>query len=95
MFTSIMLPYFFLFKEIVRFSDFELLYNTSKIPGTALSILSNLTKAHLYPTSFEKMNVKLAAQILSDSVVLAIKYFSSLPTTRNVFTNEKSIYYFI
>ena len=80
---------------MVRFSDFELLYNTSKIPGTPLSILSKLTRAHLYPTSFEKMNVSLAAQLLSDSVVVAITYFSTLPTTRNVFNNEKSNYIFI
>lgn len=63
---------------MVRFSDFELLYNTSKIPGNPFSILSKLTKSHLYPTSFEKMNVKLAAQIFSNSVVLAISYLKFL-----------------
>ncbi|KAI9565054.1 hypothetical protein GHT06_008801 [Daphnia sinensis] len=67
------------------------LYNTSKIPGTPLSILSKVTKAHLYPTSFEKMNVKLAAQILSNSVVLAISYFTNYE--KHVQQREKYLYF--
>lgn len=60
---------------MVSFHDFALLYKKSQIPGTPLSVVPKLKHKHLYPTSFEKMNVKLAAQILSQSVANGFKYF--------------------
>lgn len=69
----------------MKFSDFELLFKTSRIAGTPLSGLHKLTEFHPYPTSFEKMNVRLAAQILSKSVATAFQYFRKLENTKASF----------
>ncbi len=69
----------------MKFSDFELLFKTSRIAGTPLSGLHKLTETHLYPTSFQKMNVRLAAQVLSNSVATAFQYFRKQDNTKASF----------
>jgi hypothetical protein len=69
----------------VKFSDFELLFKTSRIAGIPISGLHKLTKTHLYPTSFKKMNVRLAAQVLYNSVATAFQYFRKQENTKASF----------
>lgn len=58
--------------RFIRFSDVRNTYELDKRSKTGRSLLK-LTDKHLNPNSFEKMNVKLATQLLSHSVAAAIK----------------------
>ncbi len=40
-----------------------------------------LTPSHIHPNNFEKMNVRKAAQLLSESVAMAFKYYRELEET--------------
>lgn len=70
---------------MVRFTDFEMLFITSRMKKNPLSGLSRLTETHIYPNSFEKMKVKYAVQILSNSVANGFRYFRSMPETKDSF----------
>lgn len=70
----------------MKFSDFELLFKTSRKAGTRLSGLHQLTETHLYPTSF----VKLAAQILSKSVAMGFQYFRRQENTKTQFESRQN-----
>ena len=79
----------------MKFNDFELLFEASMIAGTPLSGLYKLTETHLYPTSFEKMNVRLAAKILSNSVATGFNYYRERENTKESFEGNLSHFYFI
>lgn len=44
------------------------------------SIMPKITEAHIHPSSFQKMNVRLAVQLLSRTVACAIRNFAVDPT---------------
>lgn len=49
-----------------------------------------LTAKHLYPSNFEKMNVRRAVEIFSPSVSAAIKYLSIHRTSIHDFSEAKA-----
>jgi hypothetical protein len=54
------------------------MYLKDKSLAASLRILPKLTDAHMYPNCFQKMNVRLAVQLLSKSVANGIKYFRTV-----------------
>ncbi|XP_045479777.1 uncharacterized protein LOC123684528 [Harmonia axyridis] len=62
---------FMLNGQYICFSDIKKVYDIDKKSSTGKALLK-LTDKHLNPNCFQKMNVKLAAQLLSHSVYAAI-----------------------
>lgn len=63
----------FLYKErTIQFLDIKKVYEIDSNSKTGRCLLK-LTEKHLYPNAFEKMSVKLAAQLLSNSTAAALK----------------------
>ena len=58
---------------MVSFAYYRRLYDLERNNG--LRIAHRLTESHINPSCFEKMNVRKAAQLLSDSVVRAIRHY--------------------
>lgn len=58
--------------KLIKFSDIKSVYEIDNKSSTGRCLLK-LTNKHINPNAFEKMNVKLAAQLLSHSVACAIK----------------------
>lgn len=63
---------FLLNGKFIRFSDIKKVYELDKQSDTGKALIK-LTDIHLNPNNFQKMSVKLAAQLLSHSVYAAIK----------------------
>lgn len=58
--------------KLIKFSDIKAIYELDSKSNTGRCLLK-LSNKHVNPNAFEKMNVKLAAQLLSHSVASAIK----------------------
>ncbi|KAH8020274.1 hypothetical protein HPB51_025764 [Rhipicephalus microplus] len=52
----------------IDFSHYQLLYETEK--KKHLKVAHKLTEAHVQPTNFQKMNVRLAVQVIKDFLVV-------------------------
>lgn len=78
--------------KYISFSDIRKVHELDKISKTGKSLIK-ITDRHLSPNSFEKMNVKLAAQLLSNSVFAAIK--TSLQTNQLVSGTGENTAYFV
>lgn len=57
--------------KIITFSDIRLVYELDK--NKTIRALPKLTESHIFPTTFQRMNVKLAMQVFSHSVASAIE----------------------
>ena len=64
--------------KIILFEHFEKLHGACIIAGSALSVSYKLTRAHLYPDNFQKMNVRLAAQVFSRTVANSFNYLRTI-----------------
>lgn len=53
---------------------------TTSVASSGLSLLPKLKREHVYLTSFSRMRVDLAAQVLSKSVADAFQYYGNLET---------------
>ena len=54
------------------------MYLWDKSSAASLRIVPKLTDAHMYPTCFQKMNVRLAVQVFSKSVANGMQYFRTI-----------------
>jgi hypothetical protein len=68
---------------VVRYEFFVNLYEHEKMKS--LRKCYKLTYSHIYPTNFERMNVRKAAQLLSRSVAIALNHYRNLPETATKF----------
>ncbi|KZS00462.1 Cell division protein ftsj, partial [Daphnia magna] len=70
----------------VNFYSYEHLLEAQK--GLQLMLCCRLTEAHVKPNNFQKMNVRLVAQLFSERNALAFKIYREMPA----FTaNEKRL----
>lgn len=58
--------------KIISFNDIKQTYELDKKNNKSRSLVK-ITDAHIYPSSFQKMRVKLAAQLLSHSMAATIR----------------------
>lgn len=58
--------------KVIDFNDIKFIYNLDQQSTTARALLK-ITEAHLNPSNFQKMSVKLATQVFSHSVAAAIR----------------------
>ncbi|KAH9372161.1 hypothetical protein HPB48_009706 [Haemaphysalis longicornis] len=67
----------FLAKDVGREKEISSIYLNKiyKMQNSIVKPIRFLARKHLYPSSIEKMSVKLAVQLLSAAVVGALKYF--------------------
>uniref|UniRef100_T1ITN3 Transposable element P transposase n=1 Tax=Strigamia maritima TaxID=126957 RepID=T1ITN3_STRMM len=63
--------------QLVKYKFFEDLYNVD-VGNAGRRVVPRLTEAHINPTPFQKMSVKLAVQLLSRSVACGLKFYRSL-----------------
>lgn len=61
--------------QIFSYDLIVLLFKEDQRQTGGLRVCFRLTNSHIYPTNFQKMSVKLAVQIFSDSVADAFEYF--------------------
>ncbi|KAH8029566.1 hypothetical protein HPB51_001291 [Rhipicephalus microplus] len=57
----------------IDFSHYQLLYETEK--KKHLKVAHKLTEAHVQPTNFQKMNVRLAVQLFSRSTAIGLRVY--------------------
>lgn len=64
---------------------YEKLYEHEQSQRGGLKRCHKLTRSHIWPTAFEKMNVRKAAQLFSDSMTHALQHYRNLSSTALLF----------
>ena len=60
-------------KVITSYADFELTWSIVDAAKGGSNLLSHITQVHIYPNTFEAMNVKRAFQLFSNKFAAAIR----------------------
>ena len=68
---------------VVRYEFFVNLYEHEKNEISGYKI----TYSRIYPTNFERLNVRKAAQLLLRSVAIVLNHYINLPETATKFEN--------
>ncbi|KAH7950304.1 hypothetical protein HPB49_022122 [Dermacentor silvarum] len=59
----------------IRWEDYSAVYNEDKDKAGGLRVCPKITHSHIYPSTGEKMRVKLATQVFSRSMASGIKFY--------------------
>ena len=70
---------------VVRYEFFVNLYEHEKMKSLRNGY--KITYSRIYPTNFERLNVRKAAQLLSRSVAIVLNHYINLPETATKFEN--------
>ncbi|KZS03289.1 Uncharacterized protein APZ42_034026 [Daphnia magna] len=70
----------FFAREIANYDFYSKLYKQERFNG--LRLAHRLTESHIYPTNFQRMNVRKAAQVLSRTIAMAIRHYREKDETK-------------